>query len=57
MLLMAHFKKHRFIWDAMHDYDKIEWQWSLLNLEDALDVAYQDILNKFDAIWRSQSSL
>ena len=38
-------------WDALHDYGRIEWQRTLSDLEKAHDVAYQDVINKFDVIW------
>ena len=39
------------IWGAMQDYGRIKWKRAILDLEKALDVAYQDILNEFDSIW------
>ena len=44
------------IWDALHDYGRTKWQWalSLLDLEKAPDVAYQDVLNEFDLILGGQ---
>jgi hypothetical protein len=44
-------KTHQVIWDALHDYDMIEWQQTLSDLEKALDIAYQDVLNEVDLIW------
>jgi len=35
----------------MQDYGRIEWKWTLRDLEKAPDVAYHDILNNFDLIW------
>ena len=39
------------IWDALQDYGRIEWKQTLLHLEKALDVAYQDVLKEFDLTW------
>ena len=39
------------IWDALQDFGGIEWKRALSDLEMAPDVAYQDILNKFDSSW------
>ena len=47
-------KTHQVIWDALSDYGRIEWQRTLLDLEKALDVAYQDVPNEFDSIWGSK---
>ena len=44
-------KMHKMNWDALHDYGRIEWQRTLSDLEKAHDVAYQDVINKFDVIW------
>jgi hypothetical protein len=33
------------------EYGRIEWKQMLRDLEKAPDVAYHDILNKFDLIW------
>ena len=44
-------KTHQVIWGALQDYGRIEWKLILSNLEKAPDVAYQDVLNKFDLIW------
>ena len=48
---MAIEKQHQVIWEAIHDYGMIEWKRTLEDLEEALDVAYQDILNGFDSKW------
>ena len=45
-------KTREAIWDALHDYGRIEWQWSLADLEKAPDVAYQDVLSEFDSTWK-----
>ena len=47
-------KTRKIIWNALQDYGKIEWQWTLSDLEKAMDVAYQDVLNEFDSIWVSK---
>lgn len=39
------------IWGVLLDYDKIEWQQTLKDLERAPDVAYDDVLKKFDLVW------
>jgi hypothetical protein len=44
-------KTSQIIWDALQDYGRIEWKWTLRDLEKAPDVAYHDILDKFDLIW------
>lgn len=41
---------HQVIWDALQDYGRIKWQWTLSNLEKAPNVAYQDILDEFDSV-------
>ena len=44
-------KTRQVIWDALHDYGRIEWKHTLEDLEKAPDVAYQDVLNEFDETW------
>lgn len=44
-------KTHQAIWDVLQDYSRIEWKRTLLDLEKAPDVAYQDILEELDLIW------
>ena len=44
-------KTHWVICDALHDYSRIKWKHTLLNLEKARDVASQDVLNEHDWIW------
>ena len=41
------------IWDALHDYGKIEWQRTLADFKKAPNVAYQEVLNKFNSALRS----
>ena len=43
--------KKQVIWDAMQDFARIKRIWALTNLEKSPDVAYHDILNKFDSTW------
>ena len=38
-------------WDALQDYDRIEWKRTLKDLEKTLDMAYHDFLNEFDLTW------
>ena len=45
-------KTRKVIWDALQDYGWIEWKQTLKDLEEALDVAYQDVLKDFDTTWR-----
>lgn len=35
---------HQVVWDALQDYSRIKCKFTLLDLENALDVAYQDVL-------------
>ena len=44
-------KTHQVVWDALQDYGRIEWKRTLLDLEKAPDIAYQDVLKEFDSIW------
>ena len=44
-------KTRQVIWDALQDYGRIEWKQTLKDLEKTPDVAYQDVLNKFDLTW------
>ena len=44
-------KTQQVAWDTLHDYGRIECKQTLEDLEKALDVAYQDILNEFDKTW------
>ena len=44
-------KSRQVIWDAIHDYGRIKWKWMLKDRGEAPDVAYQDVLNKFDHMW------
>lgn len=44
-------KTHQVVWDALLDYGYLEWQHTLKDLQKVMDVAYQDVLDKFDLIW------
>ena len=44
-------KIHQVIWDILHDYGRIERKRTLRELEEAPEVAYQDVLNEFDYTW------
>ena len=44
-------KTRRVIRENLQEYGRIEWQWTLVDLEKALDTSYQDILNDFDSTW------
>jgi hypothetical protein len=44
-------KAHQVTWDALQDYGRIKWNRTLLDLEKAPDVAYQDVRKEFDSIW------
>ena len=44
-------KTRQVIWNAFQNYGRIEWEWTLKDLEEAPDVAYQDIVKKFDSTW------
>ena len=45
------------IWDALQDYGRIKWKRTLKFLEEARDLAYQDILKEFDSTWGSNTLL
>jgi hypothetical protein len=44
-------KTSQIIWDSLQDYGRIEWKWTLKDLKEAPNVAYQDILKEFDLTW------
>ena len=48
---MANGEIHKVAWDSLLAYGRLEWQWTLTNLEKTLDVAYKDVLKIFDNIW------
>ena len=38
------------VWDSLIDYGRLEWQWTLHDLEKAPNFAYEDVLNEFDSV-------
>ena len=44
-------KTRQVIWDAVHDYGRIEWNHTLEDLEKTQDMAYQDVLNECNFTW------
>ena len=42
------------VWDALQDYGRIEWKRTLRDSKKVLDVAYHNVLNKFDLTWGSK---
>ena len=44
-------KTHQVVRDSLLDYDGLEWQRTLHDLEKTLDIAYEDVLNDFDLVW------
>ena len=55
MLCNGPLRKHtKSFGDVFQDYDRIQWQWTLLDLEKAIDVAYPNVLNESDLIWGVQ---
>ena len=44
-------KTHRFVWDSLIDYGRLERQSTLQDLEKALDIAYEGVLKEFDKVW------
>ena len=44
-------KTHQVVWDSMLGYGRLECQCTLLDLNKASDVAYEDVLNEFDSVW------
>lgn len=43
-------KTHQIVWDSLVDYGRPEWQCTLEDLEEAPDVAYDDVLREFDKV-------
>ena len=39
------------MWDSLLDYDILEWQRTLTDLEKTLDVSYEEALKGFDNVW------
>jgi hypothetical protein len=44
-------KTHQLVWDSLIDYGSLEWQSTLQDLIKAMDIAYEDVLRKFDKVW------
>ena len=44
-------KTHQGVWDSLLDNGRLEWQRTLIDLEKAPDVAYEDVLKEFDNVW------
>ena len=42
---------YQVVWDSLINYGRLNWQWTLYDLEKALGVAYRDVLNEFGLIW------
>lgn len=42
---------HQVAWDSSLDYERIEWQRTLMDLGEAPGMAYQDVLETFDSVW------
>ena len=42
-------KTSQITWDTLQDYGRFEWKQMFSDLEKALDVAYEDVLNEFDS--------
>jgi len=47
-------KIRQVIWDALQDCDRIKWKLTLMDLEEAPDVAFKNILKEFDSTWGGQ---
>ena len=44
-------KTHQVVWDSLLDYGRLEWQWTLMDLDIAPDVAYKDVREVSDNVW------
>lgn len=44
-------KTHQVVWDSLIDYGSLEWQSTLQDSKKAMDIAYEDVLRKFDKVW------
>ena len=44
-------EKPHHVWDSLLYYGRLRWQQTLHDLENALDVAYEVVLNEFDLVW------
>jgi hypothetical protein len=47
---MTYGETHQIMWDSLVDYDTLEWQRTLQDLEKVVDVAYEDFLKDFDKV-------
>ena len=41
-------KPHQVVWDSLTNHDRLEWLCTLQDLENALDIAYEDVFRDFD---------
>lgn len=44
-------KIHQQVWDALMDYDRIDWQQPFMDLEKVSNVACEDALKDFNLVW------
>ena len=51
MLSNGQWKKLTKLWDSFIDYDTLEWQRTLQDLDKAPDIAYENVLSSFDKDW------
>ena len=42
---------HQVVWDSLLDYGRLEWQQTLVDLEKASNMAFQDVRNESDSVW------
>ena len=49
--IISRFGYPKSLGDALLDYGRIEWQYTLKDLQKALNVVYQDILDELDSVW------
>ena len=47
-------KTHQVVWDSLLDNGRLEWQWTLRDLDIAPNVAYEDVLEVSDNVWCAQ---
>ena len=38
-------KTHQVVWDSLLDYDRLDWQWTFMDLKNTPGVAYENVLN------------
>ena len=48
-------KTRQVIWDVQHVYGRIQWKWTLEDLERTLGMAHQGFLNESDSTWGSKA--